>query len=282
VLGGSAGLLCSHCGHTIPLLDTFLDCRSLGVNSNSTIRQWESQYCNTSTPYSAVTDWMRITTWRKHLFQCLPQDLVGKLIVDVGCGTADRVAAIIPINEYAYRYVGVDSSGVALRRAAINMPGSLLIRANLQSLNLHEEIADAVLCLGVLMYFEDASVLLEKLVRLLKPGGFLLLHEAVLPRSLGFILRRLHLIKEVPSPEWRGVCMSKVVSQLEGFGTIIHTHRSGSPLQRFICRIPVSRWFYPLRSVAARFDSIWCETAGRFLKALRPAEFQLVFKKESR
>jgi SAM-dependent methyltransferase len=176
VEGSGAGLFCSCCGRRIPLLENVLDCRSLEVNSSRTIRQWESQYCDTLIPDSAVTDWMRIITWQKHLFQCLPQDLAGKLIVDVGCGTADRVATIIPMQEYAYRYVGIDSSGVALRRAAVNMPGSLLIRANLQSLNLREETADVVLCLGVLMYFEDASVLLDRLVRLLKPGGFLLLH----------------------------------------------------------------------------------------------------------
>jgi SAM-dependent methyltransferase len=204
------------------------------------------------------------------------------LVVDVGCGTSDRVAAIIPIKEYGYRYVGIDSSEVALRRAALNMTESMLIRAHLRTVRLRSEIADVVLCLGVLMYFDDVTDLLGKLVNLLKPGGVLLLHEAMSMRSTESVLGRLRVTEGAPFPEWHGVCRSKVSSQLKEHGKIIHLHLASSPLRRVLSRIPPSPWLRSLRSAGAGLDSIWCGTVGRFAKKLGPAEFQLVFKKAGR
>jgi ubiquinone/menaquinone biosynthesis C-methylase UbiE len=54
-------------------------------------------------PPSAIADWWTVSSWKKNLFAPLFHELEGKLVVDVGCGTAARIAAIVPIETYKYR-----------------------------------------------------------------------------------------------------------------------------------------------------------------------------------
>lgn len=260
--------------------NAILDCRARDEDGSVAINRWDAHYLNRACSYSATDDWVTVSTWTKHLFGMLPFNLAGRVIVDIGCGTADRIKMIIPPAQHGYRYVGVDSSRDALERAARNMPGSLLIRSDLGSLKLRESIADVILCLGVLMYFEDPSSVVEKVLRLLKPGGFLLLHEAIPRRALSPVLRRISPSKQGRRfPDAHGVCRHKLRAQLQQYGAVIHWHLAGSPLRRPLCRLVDPRWTKFLRPVALGVDSFWSETAGLIARPVGAAEFQFVFQK---
>src|ERR1700676_4153686 len=73
-------------------------------------RQWDDHYRRRTEEYSEEGDWWTLRAWRRYLFGAVLKDLAGKLVVDVGCGTAIRIATIAPIHEYGYRYIGIDSS----------------------------------------------------------------------------------------------------------------------------------------------------------------------------
>jgi len=243
------------------------------------MQQWENHYRAVTIPASVDGDWWTIDCWNKNLFCPILSDLMGKLVVDVGCGTAARVAAIAPIETYKYRYLGIDSSFDALKRAALNMPGGTLVRADLDGFPLKCGAADILLCLGVLMYFSDCTAVLERFLDILKPGGFLLLHEQIRRRSWSDTVRGPFPIKQDVFPSAHGVRTQELCNYLAQRGTIVHTHLGGSPFRRLFIRILGDSPFDSLRPLAALCDSCWCATAGWAWPAVGASELQILFRK---
>jgi ubiquinone/menaquinone biosynthesis C-methylase UbiE len=228
---------------------------------------------------SVLADWWTISSWKKNLFSPLFHELAGKLVVDVGCGTAARVAAIAPIETYQYRYLGIDSSFDALKRAAVNMPGGTFVRADLDGFQVKPGAADVLLCLGVLMYFEDCTAVLERFLNILKPGGFLLLHEQVQRKSWRNAVRRLFPVRADGFPSAHGVDRQKLCNYLARRGTIVHAHLAGSPFRRLFMRIVGDSPLDSIRHLATSCDSYWCVTAGRVWPAVGASELQILFRK---
>lgn len=250
-----------------------------GRDSNSPIRQWERHYRAMTAPPSAIADWWTLSAWKENLFTPLFHELAGKLVVDVGCGTAARVAVIVPIETYKYRYLGIDSSFDALKHAAVNIPGGTFIRADLGELQLKAGTADVLLCLGVLMYFDDSIALLERFLEILKPGGFLLLHEQIQRRSWRNAIRRFFPMKPDAFPSAHGVSRQELCNYLARRGTVVHAHLAGSPLRRLSMKILDDSPLERIRPLAALCDSFWCATAGRVWPAVGASELQVLFRK---
>jgi SAM-dependent methyltransferase len=251
----------------------------IGSDSNSPIRQWEKHYQTMATPLPVAADWWIVSCWRRNLFDPILHDLKGKLVVDVGCGTAARLATIAPIETYKYRYLGVDSSFDALKRAALNMRGGTFVRADLDKFHLKFGAADVLLCLGVLMYFHDFTAVLRRFLEILKPGGLLLMHEQVQRRSWRNTVRPLFPVKQDPFPNARGVNRKELCNYLSQRGTILHSHLAGSPFRRLFMRVLDHSSLESVRPLAALCDSCWCATAGRVWPAVGAAELQILFKK---
>lgn len=95
-------------------------------------------------------------------------------ILDAGCSTG-RLA--IPLAEDGHRVTGVDTSGVALRRARRHAAAAGVevrwLRANLERWLPTQPVAayDAVVCTEVLYLRPTYRTLLAGLLRVLKPGG---------------------------------------------------------------------------------------------------------------
>ena len=263
----------------ISIQDRFLDCGIGPFIAEGKVEQWEKHYAAASEPYSVADDWWRLSIWSNHLFDYLPQKVEGLIVVDVGCGTASRVATICPVKKYGYTYIGVDSSLTALKKAAVNIPTGLFIHSNLDSLHLRAGVVDVVLCLGVLMYFENNSAVLDRLINGLKPGGLLFLHEQVSRKSWSNLLGQMFSIKRESYPDAYGIQLGKLCDYLATRGTIVHLHLSASPIRKLL--IPLSGFFLMryLRVFAAWLDSVWCATVGRLFPTLGAGEVQLVFRK---
>ena len=249
-----------------------------GDESNITQR-WEDHYHSSTEAYSEQADWWTLRAWRKYLYSAVLKDLAGKLVLDVGCGTAIRVATIAPIHEYGYRYIGIDSSLTALNRARNNMPGSSFICANLDSLCLPEDTADVVLCLGVLMYFQDSRRVLSALVDVLKPGGILLLHEVLPRKSWSEAAGRIISVPRDIFPPHYGIRFHELSRYLQERGVIVQTHLAGSPLRKLIIKTLGASPLDRLRPFATWCDSACCTTVGRIIPAVGASEVQLVFRK---
>jgi SAM-dependent methyltransferase len=201
------------------------------------------------------------------------------LIIDFGCGTGARVAALAPIQAHAYRYVGIDSSLEALKRATQAVPGAFFIHADLGSLRLQPERADIVLCLGVLMYFENFAPPLSRLLHALKPGGTLLLHEQIRRKSWRQILRAFFGSSHPIYPTSHGIHLKDLRECLGKHGSTIQVHLAGSPLRKLFMKLFDGTHLERFRPFAAWMDSLWCATVGRVLLSVGASEIQVVFQK---
>jgi SAM-dependent methyltransferase len=113
----------------------------------------------------------------------------GSTILDAGCGTGTNSRRLA---RAGYRVTGVDFSEFALREATAESAGLDIDfrRGDLTALSFPDRSFDAVFCFGVLMHIPELEKALDELVRVLKPGGVLMLSEtnASSPEMLAFRL----------------------------------------------------------------------------------------------
>jgi 2-polyprenyl-3-methyl-5-hydroxy-6-metoxy-1,4-benzoquinol methylase len=102
------------------------------------------------------------------------------VILDAGCGDA---AHSIRLAKRGFSVVAVDLSEYILDKARANAAAKGLERmirferGNLLALPVADESYDCVLCWGVLMHVPEVEKALSELVRVLRPGGLLILSE---------------------------------------------------------------------------------------------------------
>lgn len=94
----------------------------------------------------------------------------GSVLVDIGCGggvLAPHLAA------KGHRHVGIDLSASAL--AAARMRSVTVTQADAGRLPLADEVADVVVVGELLEHVEDSAAVLAEAIRVLRPGGTLVL-----------------------------------------------------------------------------------------------------------
>ena len=91
--------------------------------------------------------------------------------LDAGCGTGVCSLALAERSEYV---LGLDLSLGSLRTAA-EVFGGTLCNASLLDLPLRSDSFDLVFCWGVIHHTSDPARALDELVRVLEPGGMLIL-----------------------------------------------------------------------------------------------------------
>lgn len=97
----------------------------------------------------------------------------GKRVLDAGCGTAYGTAILAAAG--AREVVGVDIAEGVLESVRPQMPESVELQVgNLTALDLEDDGFDLVVCFEVIEHFEEPLVVIDELVRVLAPGGVLL------------------------------------------------------------------------------------------------------------
>lgn len=123
----------------------------------------------------------------------------GMSVLDVGCGTGVLAANAAEIVGPAGRVVGVDPS-IGMLCEAKRQSGCMPIRGIAERLPVASDTFDLV-CMGyALRHVSDLRATFAEFMRVLKPGGRLLILEVTPPRSkLGYHLLKLYLGKVVPA-----------------------------------------------------------------------------------
>jgi ubiquinone/menaquinone biosynthesis C-methylase UbiE len=119
----------------------------------------------------------------KHIFKeflHIPVDqLSGKIWLDAGCGTGENTWAWRRNLDQSTRIVGVDLSeasiGIARQQGSIDMARPLFAVHSLLDLGIKSNSVDVILCSGVLTNIIDPEAAYQELVRVLKPGGYMIL-----------------------------------------------------------------------------------------------------------
>lgn len=98
----------------------------------------------------------------------------GRVALDAGCGTAYGTRLLA--EGGAREVVGVDIAGSVLDSVAPTMPPSVrLVTGDLRALPFTDDTFELVVCFEVIEHFEDPFTVMDELVRVLSPGGLLLI-----------------------------------------------------------------------------------------------------------
>ena len=161
----SDGLLCSGCGRQYPLRNGVVRFVSEENYANSFGFQW-AKYAKTQLDHESSqiseTAFRRRTGYR-------PEDLSGKLVLDVGCGMG-RFAEVA--TRWGAHVVGVDLS-LAAEVAARNLENrqAIIFQADVFKLPFAPRSFDYIYSIGVLHHTPDCEQAFKVLPDLLKPGG---------------------------------------------------------------------------------------------------------------
>jgi SAM-dependent methyltransferase len=94
--------------------------------------------------------------------------------LDAACGTGRHCAYLASLG---HTVIGVDSSAAMLDRAREKVPGGEFHEADLHDLPLPDDLVDLVVCGLALVHVPDLHPVLAELVRVLRPGGNLLISD---------------------------------------------------------------------------------------------------------
>lgn len=94
--------------------------------------------------------------------------------LDAACGTGRHAAYLASLG---HEVIGVDSSAEMLDRARANVPAAQFYEADLHALPLPDDHVDLVVCGLALMHVPDLDPVLREFVRVLRPGGNLVISD---------------------------------------------------------------------------------------------------------
>jgi len=159
------GLVCTGCGRQYPLLNGVVRFVGAQEYAGSFGFQWKL-YARTQldneTSQKSERAFRRRTGFK-------PEDLAGKLVLDVGCGMG-RFAEVA--TRWGAHVVGIDLS-LASEVAAKNLADrdATIFQADVFKLPFAPESFDYIYSIGVLHHTPDCERAFKSLPRLLKPGG---------------------------------------------------------------------------------------------------------------
>jgi ubiquinone/menaquinone biosynthesis C-methylase UbiE len=97
------------------------------------------------------------------------------IALDVACGTGRHARYL---EELGHRVIGVDSAPAMLDRAAASVPGAGLARSDLHQLPIADGAVDVIVCALALSHVPDLAAALTEFVRVLRPGGHLVISDS--------------------------------------------------------------------------------------------------------
>jgi SAM-dependent methyltransferase len=205
------------------------------------------------------------------------------VVIEMGAGSSRTVAGLLG----PARYVATDVSAAALR-AGRTLLGrdAVSVQCDAVAWPFRPGAADLVVILGVLHHLSDWRAALDAACRTVRPGGFLLLHEAVTKPRVLARWRSRGVDDHWVSPHEGDVPRSELVAFLAARGVVERVHGEESPLRFALFRYLIQRfgWYDRLersRSLTIAFnglDQLFGRTLGRAFPSLGFNEVTVVWR----
>jgi 2-polyprenyl-3-methyl-5-hydroxy-6-metoxy-1,4-benzoquinol methylase len=160
------GLACRNCEQLFPRVNGIVRFVPAQSYADSFGYEWE-KHARTQLDRDGISESEKALRERTGL---LPQEIAGKLVLDVGCGMG-RFAEVA--SRWGARVVGVDLSNAAevAHQNLSSRPSVTFFQADVFSLPFATEAFDYIYSLGVLHHTPDCEKAFKILPGLLKPGG---------------------------------------------------------------------------------------------------------------
>ena len=201
---------------------------------------YEAEATHRHSPVAGLRGRAREERLFRHVRSRLPQR---PLVLEMGAGSSRTIAGLMPPGRTDVRYVATDVSAAGLR-AGRPLLGSAAPSVQCDAVDwpFREGVADVVLILGVLHHLSDWRASLDRACRTVRPGGFVLLHEAVTkPRILARF--RAHGIDDHwTSPHEGDVPRDELLGFLRERGELERWSGEESPLRFALVRYVVQRF----------------------------------------
>jgi SAM-dependent methyltransferase len=243
--------------------------------------RWEGEPTH---PYSPVAG-LRGRSREKNLFGVV-RGRVGPrpLVIEMGAGTSLTAAGLLG----PARYVATDVSSSALRVGrGVLSPDAVSVQCDAVVWPFREGVADLVIVLGVLHHLSDWRAALDRACRTVRPGGFLLLHEAVTkPRVLGR-WRSRGVDDDWVSPHEGDVPREELLAFLGSRGVLERVRGEESPMRFGLVRYLIHRGnryavLERSRALTMAFnglDQVFGRTLGRVFPSLGFNEITVVWRR---
>lgn len=118
----------------------------------------------------------------------------GAQLLDVGCGKGKFVPTL---TQAGFSVTGVEPSAALIRSAQSLHPHTRLIQASATALPFANEVFDYVMCIETLEHVPDIDQAISEMVRVLKPGGRLI----IIDKNIS----SLHPVHFAPTAIWKRV-----------------------------------------------------------------------------
>jgi len=176
----------------------------------------------------------------------------GTSLLDIGCGVGGWLLAA---RRHGSDICGIDISTTALKRARIRLGDAKLVCGAAEALPVRNASFDIVTCLGSLEHFVDPGAGIEEMVRVAKPGAYVL----ILVPNRDFLTRRLRLFGGTAQIEAKEDARSLQQWALlfERFGLVIEKRWRDLHVMS-LNWISAARWpWWPLRALQAGALCVW-------------------------
>jgi SAM-dependent methyltransferase len=215
------------------------------------LRWWNPWFETVSSAPLSPKSGLRGRSRELHLFRHVRGALPSSpLVVEMGAGTSRTIAGLWAPAAHGLRYVATDISRPALLAGRGSLgPSVASVQCDAVGWPVREGVADLVIVLGVLHHVSDWAAALARACRAVRPGGFLLLHEAVTKPRVLARFRAEGVDDHWVSPHEGDVAESELRAALDGAGTVLRWRSELSPL-----RFGMERWLINKRGLDDRLE----------------------------
>ena len=146
--------------------------RLVYINEKADAQMWEKRWSNID--ISRMHNPKTLTWIKKKIVDTTKQYLPhGGLLLEGGCGTGEKVAAL---EVAGHNVIGLDYATSTLQRVKTVSSGLTLIGGDLRALPCKDSLFDGYWSLGVIEHFYDGwEPIAHEMARVIKPGGILFL-----------------------------------------------------------------------------------------------------------